>query len=519
MTLNPFSQTSSPPTHLALNAVEMRGIVKRFPLVLANDHVNFALSWGEVHALVGENGAGKSTLMKVLYGIQRPDSGELLIDGVVQNFRHPHDAINLGIGMVHQNFMLVESFSVLENVILGAEPHYGPSLDLAVARMRVQELIERFGFSLELSQRIEDLPIGLRQKVEILKALYREARILILDEPTAVLTPQETDQLFRFLREYAAQGNSAIFISHKLHEVLQISDRISVMRDGRMIGTIETRGATLPQLARMMVGREVELRVEKGPAHPGEVVLEVSRLSVAHAKEKPHLREVSFSVRAGEVVGIAGVQGNGQSELVEALAGLTPYTGEVRYVGQSLGQAKARQVRHQGVSHIPEDRNQRGLVLEFSAAEDLILGDHQAPPFASPNGFLDQPTIEQTAQRRIEQFDIRPHSTTLHASRFSGGNAQKIIVARELSRNPRVLIAAQPTRGVDIGATEFIHEQIVKARDQGVGVLLVSADLGEVMGLSDRILVMYEGEIVGEMTAQEATEERLGLLMAGVRGV
>ncbi len=499
------------------NALEMRGISKRFPLVQANQSVDFSVRWGEVHALVGENGAGKSTLMKILYGIQRPDAGEIWIDGVKQTFRDPHDAIALGIGMVHQNFTLVEPFSVVENVILGHEPRAPLGLDMARARREVEALIQQFEFQLDPGSRVEDLPVGLRQKVEILKALYRRARILILDEPTAVLTPQETDDLFRFLREYAAQGNAAVFISHKLLEVIQVSDRISVMRDGRMIGTIPTPGATLPQIARMMVGREVELKVEKGPAHPGEAVLEVSHLTVAHAREKPHVLDVSFAVRAGEIVGIAGVQGNGQSELVEALTGLTPYTGEVRYLGRSLDHGGARRVRRAGVSHIPEDRNQRGLVMDFSCAENLILGDHNEPPYAEPSGFLNDEVIEQTARRRIEAFDIRPRSTTLSANRFSGGNAQKIIVARELSRNPRLLIAAQPTRGIDIGATEFVHEQIVRARDQGVGVLLVSADLGEIMALSDRILVMYEGQIVGELPAQEATEEKLGLLMAGVK--
>ncbi|GIW34146.1 ABC transporter ATP-binding protein [Meiothermus sp.] len=499
------------------NALEMRGVSKRFPLVQANQNVDFSVRWGEVHALVGENGAGKSTLMKILYGIQRPDAGEIWIDGEKRTLRDPHDAIALGIGMVHQNFTLVEPFSVLENVILGHEPTAPLGLDMAEARRRVEALVRQFEFQLDLDRRVEDLPVGLRQKVEILKALYRQARILILDEPTAVLTPQETDDLFRFLREYAAQGNAAVFISHKLLEVIQVSDRISVMRDGRMIGTIPTPGATLPQIARMMVGREVEFRVEKGPAHPGEAVLEVTHLTVAQAREKPLVRDVSFAVRAGEIVGIAGVQGNGQSELVEALTGLRPYTGEVRFLGRSLDHGDPHRVRRAGVSHIPEDRNQRGLVMGFTSAENLILGDHNQPPYAGPWGFLNQEVIEQTARQRIEAFDIRPRSTTLSADRFSGGNAQKIIVARELSRNPRLLIAAQPTRGIDIGATEFVHEQIVRARDRGVAVLLVSADLGEIMALSDRILVMYEGQIVGELPAQEATEEKLGLLMAGVK--
>ncbi len=505
--------------HKATDAVAMRAIQKQFPLVRANDNVDFAVHWGEVHALVGENGAGKSTLMKILYGMQRPDSGEIIVDGSQVQLHNPNDAIKLGIGMVHQHFMLVEPLSVTENIILGLEPGSGVSVDYAKAEQRVMQLIEQFNFELKPDDIIEELPVGKQQKVEILKMLYRNSSILILDEPTAVLTPLETEELFEFLRTYAKAGNAVIFISHKLREVIQVSDRISVMRGGRMIGTVPTLGITPPEIARMMVGREVILSVKKGEAHPAGAALELKNLTVRErAGERPKVNNVSFTVRAGEIVGIAGVEGNGQSELVEAVTGLQHYTGTVEYLGQKLERNDARSVRQAGVSHIPEDRNERGLVLEYSTAENMILGDHIQDEFSGQFGLLKFDAIEQNASKLVEEFDVRPRSTSLQAKGYSGGNAQKIIVARELSRDPKVLVASQPTRGVDIGAIEFIHEQIVAARDKGLGVLLVSADLSEVMSLSDRILVMYEGEIVGEMPASEATEEKLGLLMAGVHG-
>ncbi|MBB6098558.1 simple sugar transport system ATP-binding protein [Deinobacterium chartae] len=500
-------------------AIELRGITKRFPLVLANDNISMRVKWGSVHALVGENGAGKSTLMKIIYGMQPATSGEIWVDGKHVQMHDPRDAIRLGIGMVHQHFMLVEPLTVTENVILGAEPTLGTSINYATARKRVAELIKQFNFDLDPDDKIEDLPVGLQQKVEILKTLYRGARILILDEPTAVLTPGETKELFDFLKNnYAKSGNSVIFISHKLHEVLEISDEISVIRDGKMIGSIPTQGATPETIARMMVGRDVVLRVDKAPPRPGEVALEVRGVTVVGENKKNLVHNVSFNVRSGEIVGIAGVEGNGQSQLVEAITGLLrPTSGEIRYLGKALSRPDAAKVTAAGVSHIPEDRNERGLVLEMSTQENLILGEQRSKDFCGPLGLLKLDVIERNAHELAQKYDVRPRSASLPAGRYSGGNAQKLIVAREMRKNPKILVASQPTRGVDIGAIEFIHKQIVDARDQGLAVLLVSADLGEVMNLSDRILVMFEGEVVGEVSAAEATEERLGLMMAGVR--
>ena len=498
-------------------ALELKCITKRYPLVLANDCISLDVRWGEVLAVVGENGAGKSTLMKIVYGMVKPDKGEIYVDGQRVEIRSPADAIAHGIGMVHQHFMLVEVFTALENIVLGAEPRKGMAIDFAAARAAVLALMREVGFEVDLDARIEELPVGLQQRVEILKALYRKARILILDEPTAVLTPQEAKELFRFLREYVAQGNAVIFISHKLEEVMEVSDRVTVIRDGRVVGTVRTAETSLAELARMMVGREVVLTVQKPPAEPGEVLLEVESLRVEEAGKKPRVDGVSLKVRAGEIVGIAGVEGNGQTELVEAITGLRPYSGEVRYEGEVIARPDPRRVREHRVSHIPEDRNARGLVLDFPTRDNIILGDHYRPPFVDAFGFFRDPEIDRYATEVVETYDVRPRSIHLSARNYSGGNAQKIIVGRELHRRPRILIAAQPTRGVDIGAIEFIHQQIVDAaRKKGMAVLLVSADLNEVMSLSDRILVMFEGRIVGEVRPEEATEERLGLLMAGV---
>ncbi|PYE54972.1 ABC transporter ATP-binding protein [Deinococcus yavapaiensis] len=505
-------------THGSDLAIELRGITKQFPLVLANDNISLKVRWGSVHALVGENGAGKSTLMKILYGVQPPTKGEILVDSQLVQLHDPRDAIKLGIGMVFQHFMLVDPLTVTENVILGSEPTSGTSINYRAAKARVAELIKQFNFDIDPDAKIEDLPLGLQQRVEILKTLYRGARILILDEPTAVLTPNETLELFAFLKnQYAKSGNAVIFISHKLHEVLEISDEISVIRDGKMIGTIPTQGATPPILARMMVGRDVVLSVDKAPAQPGGAALEVRDLVVKNEANKNVVDNVSFDVRAGEIVGIAGVEGNGQSQLVEAITGLHKFHGgSIRILGQQLPHMTAKTVTEAGVAHIPEDRNERGLVLDMTTAENLILGSHDEKPFAGPLGLLDLDRIEQRAVQLAGEYDVRPRSASLPAGQYSGGNAQKIIVAREMSRNPKVLIASQPTRGVDIGAIEFIHKQIVNARDKGLAVLLVSADLGEVMNLADRIIVMFEGKIVGEVVAKSATEEQLGLMMAGV---
>ncbi len=498
-------------------AVQMVDVVKRFPLVLANDHVDFEVGWGEVHALIGENGAGKSTLMKILYGLQAADSGRIEVDGRAVVLRSARDAIDLGIGMVHQHFMLVEPLTVAENLVLGAEPHRGPWIDMPAARRKARELIERFGFDLDPDARIDELPVGLQQQVEILKALFRDARILIMDEPTAVLTPQETRGLFDFLRGYAAGGHAVVFISHKLDEVMEICDRMSVMRDGRMVGTVDRADTDTRRLASMMVGREVLLRVEKGAAHPGEVRLEARGLRLRHpVKQKPILDGVDLVVRAGEIVGVAGIEGNGQTELIEVLTGLRHADeGEVRLDGDDVSEAGARARREAGLSHVPEDRNERGLVRPYTAAWNAVLGDHHRAPYADRWGLLDLEAIDDHAAKIIEDYDVRPRSTGVLASSYSGGNAQKLIMARELERDPRVLVAAQPTRGVDIGAIEFIHHQIVAARDAGLAVLLVSADLNEVMSLSDRIVVMFEGRVMGEVAQADATAEMLGRLMAG----
>ena len=495
----------------------MRGIVKRFPLVLANDQVDFDVTWGEIHALIGENGAGKSTLMKVLYGLQQSDAGTIEVDGRRVDIRSARDAIDLGIGMVHQHFMLVEPLTVTENLVLGAEPHTGPALDYRTARRKTRALIERFGFDLDADTAIEELPVGLQQQVEILKTLYRDARILVMDEPTAVLTPQETRALFEFLREYAAQGNAVVFISHKLDEVMAICDRMSVMRDGRMVGTVERAETDQRRLANLMVGREVLLRVEKGPAAPREPRLEVRDLRLRHpVKHVPLLDGVAFTVHAGEIMGVAGIEGNGQTELVEAITGLRAVDGgEVVVQGRDVSALGARARREAGLSHVPEDRNERGLVTSYTAAMNAVLGDHHRPPYAGAFGLLDQAAIDAHAARIVEAYDVRPRAIDLAAASYSGGNAQKLVVAREMERAPTVLVLAQPTRGVDIGAIEFIHRQIVRARDEGLAVLLVSADLNEIMSLSDRIVVMFEGRIMGELAQADATAERLGLMMAG----
>jgi simple sugar transport system ATP-binding protein len=498
-------------------AVRMQGIDKRFPLVLANDAVDFELAWGEVHALIGENGAGKSTLMKILYGLQPPDRGSITVDGNTVTIASARDAIALNIGMVHQHFMLVEPLTVTDNLILGAEPMRGVAIDYRRARLRAKELIDSFGFDIDPDGRIEELPVGFQQQVEILKALYRNAKILIMDEPTAVLTPQETRGLFRFLREFAGQGNAVVFISHKLDEVMEICDRMSVMRDGRMIGTVARADTDQRRLANMMVGREVLLRVEKGEASPGDERLSVAGLSLKHpVKPKQVLDDIGFALRGGEILGIAGIEGNGQSELVECITGLRPADrGTITLDGVDITAASARTRREMGLSHVPEDRNERGLIGAFSAALNGILGDHYRPPYAGALGLLNDANIEAHAEKLVHDYDVRPASTSILAQSYSGGNAQKLIVARELERDPQVLVMAQPTRGVDIGAIEFIHQQIVRARDLGLGVLLASADLNEIMSLADRILVMFEGRIMGELTQAEATAERLGLLMAG----
>jgi ABC-type uncharacterized transport system ATPase subunit len=495
--------------------LEMRGIRKEFPGVVANDDVDLDIHRGEVHALLGENGAGKSTLMNILYGLYRPDDGEIRMRGKPVSFGSARDAIQAGIGMVHQHFMLIPVMTVAENVVLGTEPvRSGVFLDEANATQRVADMAKTFRFAVDPSARVADISVGQQQRVEIMKALYRNADVLILDEPTAVLTPQEASDLFEILRTLRREGISIIFISHKLNEVLEIADRITVLRRGRKIETVPREGATEASLARAMVGREVLLRIEKTPAQPGDVLLSVRDLEVVDERGIPKVRAVSFYVRAGEIVGIAGVDGNGQTELIDALTGLAKNeSGTVTVAGRDLSDTSPREALDAGLGHIPEDRQRRGLVLEFSIAENVALHDYDKEPDAKWGWIFPTRMIER-ARRLIEEFDVRGGGPLTRAGGLSGGNQQKLVAAREIARDPRVLIAAQPTRGLDVGAIEYLHRRIVAERDEGRGILLVSLELDEILSLSDRILVMYEGKIVGEHTG-EVSEEQIGLEMLG----
>ena len=498
--------------------LELRGITKRFPGVLANDHVDFDLRRREVHALLGENGAGKSTLMNVLYGLYSPDEGEIRIKGDPVRMRSPKDAIDHGIGMVHQHFMLIPVMTVAENIVLAVEPtHAGVLLDYGAARKRVEELARTFGFRIDPDARVEAITVGQQQRVEILKALYRGAEILILDEPTAVLTPQEALELFEILRTLVREGMSIIFISHKLGEVLEIADRITVLRRGKAVDTVPRAGATEEGLARMMVGREVLLRVEKAAAQPTDPALRVEDIRVLDDRRLEAVRGVSFEVRRGEIVGIAGVDGNGQSELIDALSGLRhPTSGKVRLGARDVTGASAGQILDLGLGHIPEDRQRRGLVLDFTLAENIALHDFDRPP-NSRFGWLFPKRMIRRAQGLLRQFDVRGGGAQTRAAALSGGNQQKVVLAREMGRDPKLLIAAQPTRGLDVGAIEFVHRRLVEARDGGEAVLLVSFELDEILSLSDRILVLYEGRIVAEH-GPDVTEEELGIEMTGGRG-
>src|SRR3954453_18052580 len=496
--------------------LELRGITKRFPGVLANDQVSFDLRTGEVHALLGENGAGKSTLMNILYGLYSPDEGEILLNGKPLHLGSPHAAIDAGIGMVHQHFMLIPVMTVAENIVLAAEPKKGVLLDRAGAEQRVTELAQRFKFHIDPRARIQDITVGQQQRVEILKALYRHAAILILDEPTAVLTPQEAVELFEILKALVAEGMSVIFISHKLNEVLEIADRVTVLRRGKKVDTIDRAGATEESLARMMVGRDVLLRVDKQPAKAGEILLHVEDVHVVDERGLEAVRGVSFDVRAGEIVAIAGVDGNGQTELIDGLTGLRkPSQGRILVGDRDLTRASAHAFLQEGVGHIPEDRHRRGLVLEFSLAENLVLHDYAKAPYAR-RGLLSPGRVLKSARKLLSEFDVRGGSATTPASALSGGNQQKVVIAREVSRDPRVLIAAQPTRGLDVGAIEFVHRRLVEQRDAGKAVLLVSLELDEVLSLADRILVIYEGSIAGEYEPG-VSEEELGIAMTGGR--
>ena len=496
--------------------LEMRDIRKEFPGVVANDGVSFDVRRGEVHALLGENGAGKSTLMNILYGLYKPDGGEIRLNGKPVTFSSAREAIGAGIGMVHQHFMLIPVMTVAENIVLGIEPHSGALLDERGAEQRVRELSERFGLAVDPTALVGDITVGQEQRVEILKALYRDADLLILDEPTAVLTPQESRELFEIVRSLQSDGMSVIFISHKLNEVLEIADRITVLRRGKTIETVPRAGATEESLARAMVGREVLLRVEKGPAEVGDVLLEVRDLHVLDDRGIEKVRGVSFDVRAGEIVGIAGVDGNGQTELIDALTGLQKIeSGTVRIAGHALSHASARAALDAGIGHIPEDRQRRGLVLEFSIAENIALHDYAKPPDAKW-GWLFPNRMVQRARTLIREFDVRGGGPFTRAGGLSGGNQQKLVAAREIDRDPSVLIAAQPTRGLDVGAIEYLHRRLVSERDEGRAILLVSLELEEILSLSDRVLVIYEGQFVGEHTG-DVTEEQIGLEMLGGR--
>ena len=499
--------------------IELRGIDKWFGEVHANQDINLVIRPGTIHGIVGENGAGKSTLMGILYGYHRPNRGEILVRGRPAAIRSSQDALAAGIGMVHQHFMLVEPFTVLENVVLGVEGGFRLEAGLARGRVELQRLGREYHLEVDLDARVEDLGVGQRQRVEILKALYRGADLLILDEPTAVLTPQEADHLFRILRALRSEGKTVVLITHKLREIREVTDTVTVMRQGRVVATLPTAETTPEQLAEQMVGRRVSLRVDKGPARPGETILEVVDLVVEDGLGVERVKGVRFEVRQGEIVGVAGVAGNGQSELLEALAGIRPVkSGRIRWRGRDItdaGTRSPRRMRRLGLRHVPEDRQRMGLVIPFSARESAILGCQDEPSYQ--RGLrLSRAAVAASFQRQASEYDVRPPEGVLPTSAFSGGNQQKIVLARELDRDPDLLLVGQPTRGVDIGAIEFIHRRLVALRDAGKGVLLVSVELDEILALADRILVMHDGRIVGELPQVAATERKIGLMMAGI---
>ena len=501
-------------------AIEMLHITKRFPGIVANDDITLQLKKGEIHALLGENGAGKSTLMSVLFGLYRPEEGVIKKDGQEVEIRDPNDANALGIGMVHQHFKLVECFTVLDNIIMGVEPCRHGFLQKGEARKKVMALSEKYGLHVDPDALVENITVGMQQRTEILKMLYRDNEILIFDEPTAVLTPQEIEELMQIMRSLAAEGKSILFISHKLNEIMEVADRCSVLRKGKYIGTVNIAETSREELSRMMVGRDVEFLVHKEPAKPGETILEVEGLTIASkAHNNNAVKNVSFTVRAGEIVCIAGIDGNGQTELVYGLTGLEPLKGgKILLEGQDITSASIRKRSTMGMSHIPEDRHKHGLVLDYTLEDNMVLQRYFEPEFVNGAGFLKRKAIRQYAGRLIEQYDVRSGQGPITIARsMSGGNQQKAIIAREIDKDPELLIAVQPTRGLDVGAIEYIHKQIVAQRDEGKGVLLVSLELDEVMSLSDRILVMYEGEIVGQLDPKTTTAEELGLYMAGAK--
>ncbi len=495
--------------------LELRNITKTFGNVIANNDVSITVHKGTIHAIVGENGAGKSTIMRIAYGFYNADSGEIFVDGKLAQIKTPHDAIKLGIGMVHQHFMLVDTMTVAENIVLGAETGTALNLDLEKANEDILKLSNELRLGVNPRAYIEDLSVGQQQRVELLKALYRDAELLILDEPTAVLTPQEVEEFFAILRRMKEQGKTIIVITHKLEEVLAISDEVTVMRDGKSVGNVKTSETNAKDLARMIVGRDVLLRVEKTDAEPTDVMLDVQNLTVA-GKDGVAVDGVSFNVRKGEIVGIAGIEGNGQTELIEAVAGLTRSTGgKMNFDGKDVTNRSSREIKELGIAHIPEDRHKRGLLLNADLAENSILGVHYRPPIAAVAGFMDSAAIEKRVNEIIENFDVRPPDPELAARSLSGGNQQKLIIGREFELDPKLLLVSQPTRGVDIGAIEFIHQKLIGLRDAGTAVLLVSAELEEVTALADRLLVMRRGKIVGEVDPKVTSAEEIGLMMTG----
>lgn len=501
-------------------AIEMLNITKKFPGIIANDNITLQLRKGEIHALLGENGAGKSTLMSVLFGLYQPEEGVIKKDGVEVSINDPNDANDLGIGMVHQHFKLVECFTVLDNIILGVEPTKCGFLQKDEARKKVVELSEKYGLKVDPDARIEDITVGMQQRTEILKMLYRDNEILIFDEPTAVLTPQEITELMQIMKNLAAEGKSILFISHKLAEIMEVADRCTVLRKGKYIGTVDTSKTSMAELSAMMVGRDVNFHVEKKPRTPGDVILDIQNMTVASKVHKNNaVKDVSLKVRAGEIVCIAGIDGNGQSEFVYGLTGLEPLvSGKISMCGNDISKASIRERSVMGMSHIPEDRHKHGLVLDYSLEDNLVLQRYFEPEFTNKAGFLRRDNIRSYSEKIIEQYDVRSGQGPVTMARsMSGGNQQKAIVGREIDKNPELLVAVQPTRGLDVGAIEYIHKQLVAQRDEGKAVLLVSLELDEVMDVPDRILVMYEGEIVGEFDPKKTTEEELGLYMAGAK--
>ena len=499
-------------------AIEMLNITKKFPGIIANDNITLQLKKGEIHALLGENGAGKSTLMSVLFGLYQPEEGVIKKDGQVVSIKDPNDATALGIGMVHQHFKLVDVFTVLDNIILGAETTKCGFIQKKEARKKVEEISRRYGLHVDLDAKVEDITVGMQQRVEILKMLYRDNEILIFDEPTAVLTPQEIEELMATMKEFSREGKSILFISHKLNEIMEVSDRVSVLRKGKYIGTVNTSETTKQELSNMMVGRPVQLEVVKDEAKPKDEVLRVEHMSVhSHIQKRNAVNDVSFNVRAGEIVCIAGIDGNGQTELVYGLTGLDkPSAGTITLCGKDISHASIRQ-RGENMSHIPEDRHKHGLVLDFSLEQNLVLQRFNEPRFES-HGFINNKAVREYADYLIDKFDVRSgQGAVTRARSMSGGNQQKAIIAREIDRDKELIVAVQPTRGLDVGAIEYIHSQLVAERDRGKAVLLISLELDEVMSLSDRILVMYEGEIVGELDPKKTTVEELGLYMAGAK--